>query len=107
LKQEPKATLITFFNINFEFVPQDQTVNQAYCVEILKCLCEVVHRKRPELWPNDSILSHDNVPSHKVLSVKQFLAQKSISEMKHLLCSSDLVPNDFWLLLNIKPALKG
>jgi hypothetical protein len=32
--------------------------------------------KRPELWPNDWILRHDNAPAHKALSVKQFLAQK-------------------------------
>jgi hypothetical protein len=39
--------------------------------------------KRPELWPNDWILHHHNAPAHKALSVKQFLAQKSITEMEH------------------------
>jgi hypothetical protein len=62
--------LITFFDIkgivHFEFIPQGQTVNQAYYVEhVLKQLHEAVGRKRPELWPNDWI-PHD----HKVLSVK-------------------------------------
>jgi hypothetical protein len=32
-----------------------------------------------------------------VLSVKHFLAQKSISEMEHPSYSPDLAPNDFWL----------
>jgi len=36
-------------------------------VEILKWLCEVVHRKRPELWHSDWILHHDNAPSQKAL----------------------------------------
>jgi hypothetical protein len=42
---------------------------------------EVVPRKEPELLPKDWILHHDNAPSYKALSVKQFLAKKSINEM--------------------------
>jgi hypothetical protein len=45
-----KTMLTTFFDIkgtvHFEFIPQGQTVNQAYCVEILKWIHEVVHRKK-------------------------------------------------------------
>jgi len=103
--------LITFFDIkgivHFEFIPQDQTLNQAYYVEIMKQSHEAVHRKRPELWPSDWILHHDNAPAHKVFSVEQFLTQKSIIEMKHPPYSPDLAPNDFWLFPEIKSALKG
>jgi len=42
---------VTFFDIKnsvqFEFILQDQSVNQAYYVEILKRLCEYVRIKRP------------------------------------------------------------
>jgi hypothetical protein len=37
----------------------------------------------------------------------QFLAQKSITEMKHPPHSPDLVLNDFWLFPKIKSALRG
>jgi hypothetical protein len=42
-----------------------------------------------------------------VLSVKQFLAQKLITEMEHPSYSPDLAQNDFWLFLKIKYVLKG
>jgi hypothetical protein len=86
-ESQMKTMLITFFYIkvivHFEFIPQHQTVNQAYYVETLKQLHEAVHRKRPELWANDLVLHHDNAPTRKVLSVKQFMASNSITEMKH------------------------
>jgi hypothetical protein len=66
-----------------------------------------VRRKRPELWPNDWIPHHDNAPALKALSVKQFQAQKCITEMEHPPCSRDLSPNDFWLFPKLKCILKG
>jgi hypothetical protein len=62
--------------VHFEFIPQGQTVSQAYYVEMLKRLRETVRRERPELWSNDWILHHDNAPAHKALCVKQLLAKK-------------------------------
>jgi hypothetical protein len=72
-----------------------QAVNQTYFVEILEQLREAVSRERPTLWSNDWILHHYCSPAHKVLSVKQFLAQISITEMEHPPYSSDLAPADF------------
>jgi hypothetical protein len=51
-----------------ELIPQGQTVNQAYYVEILKRLREAVLRKMSELWSNDWILHHDNAPAYEGVS---------------------------------------
>jgi hypothetical protein len=85
--------------VYFEFILQGQRVNQAYNVEILTRLHEAVSR-------NDWILRHDNAPTHKAVSFKQFLYHTSITEMEQSLCSPNLAPNDFCLYPNVKPALK-
>jgi histone-lysine N-methyltransferase SETMAR len=106
-----KTMLITFFDFkgtgHFEFIPQGQTATQTYYVEIMNRLHEAVRIKRPELWPDDWILHHDNAPAHKVHSVKQFVVQKSITEMEHPPSSPHLAPNDLWIFRKIKCALKG
>jgi hypothetical protein len=110
-KSQMKAMLVTFFDIkgivHFEFIPQGQTVNQAYYIETLKRSREAVYRKSPELWASDWILQHHNARAHKALSVKQFLAQTSTTEMEHLSFSPDLAPNGLWLFPKIKSAIKG
>jgi hypothetical protein len=53
------------------------------------------------------ILHDDNAPAHKAHTVKQFLAQKSITGKEHTPYSSGLALNDFWLFPKIKSALKG
>jgi hypothetical protein len=82
-----KPMLITVFDIkgivHFAFIAKGQTVNQAYYMSVLKRLREAMCIERPELWPNNWILHHDNAPAHKALSVKQFVAQKSITELEH------------------------
>jgi histone-lysine N-methyltransferase SETMAR len=106
-----KTKDICFFDIkgifHFNFLPQRQTVNQTYYMGILKGLCEALPRQTSELWPSDWILHHDNSPAHKAFSVKQFLAQKSSTEMKHPSHSPELAPNDFWLFPKMKSVLKG
>jgi hypothetical protein len=61
--------------IHHEFVPQGQTVNAAFDVEVLKRLRECV---RPELWTEKNwILHHDNAPSHSTLIMNEFFFAKT------------------------------
>ena len=60
-----------------EFVPQGQNVNQTFNREVLERLRKRVARVRPGIartW----MLHHDNAPCHTAVSIKEFLAEKSI-----------------------------
>jgi hypothetical protein len=47
------------------WVPEGQTVNQKYYLEVLTKLGERVKEKRPELWKKKSwILHQDNAPTN-------------------------------------------
>ena len=88
-KSKFKTMLLTFFDIRgsvlYEFVPNGQTVNQVYYLEVLE------RQKRPKLFAKNSwILHHDNAPAHTALSVGKFLATKQISVLEHPAYSLDL-----------------
>jgi hypothetical protein len=69
---------ITFFDIKgtarFEFIPQSQRDDQAYCVEISKPLHEAVSRRKSLNFghSNDWIIHHENAS-----------AQKSVTGIEH------------------------
>jgi len=85
-RQSSSLSSISRVTVHFEFIPQDQTINGAYYVEIWKRLREPVHRRRSELWSSDWILHHDSAPAGKTLTVKQFMDERSINEMGHPPC---------------------
>jgi histone-lysine N-methyltransferase SETMAR len=88
--------------VHSEFVPNGQTVNQEFYLQVLKSLRDAVRRKHPELWQSGEWwLFHNNAPAHKALSVKQFLTKKSMTLLLHPPNSPDLAPCDiFFIPLN-------
>jgi len=112
VKSNVKTMLISFFDANgivhSEFVPNGQTVNQAFYLQVLKRLCDAVRRKHPELCQSGEWwLNHNNAPAHKALSVKQFLTKNSMTQLLHPPYSPDLAPCDFFLFPRMKKGLKG
>jgi len=55
------------------------------CVDILRCLRDMVRRKRPQKLRTSSLfLLHDNAPAHRSVLVKDFfLAKKSVTNLEH------------------------
>jgi len=112
VKSNMKTMFICFFDIKgpiqFEFVPQGQTVNQQFYLEVLKRLCDAVRRKLPKLWwSGEWLLHHDNFPAHTALSVRQFLMKNGMTTALHPSYFPDLAPCDFFLFPRMKRDLKG
>jgi hypothetical protein len=101
-ESQMKTLLITSFDI-----PEGQTIDKNYYVETLKQLDEDERTRRLELWPNDLIIYHDNVPAPKALSFKKFLLKYRLLKMKRPPYSHNLAPDDFLMFPNITSAFKG
>jgi hypothetical protein len=107
-----KTTLTTFFDkqgvIHKELVPEGQTVNSAFYVEVLGRLLNRISWVRPQFRAEGSwFFLHDNAPSHSALVVKTFLAKHGVVEISHPPYSPDLAPADFFLFPTVKTALNG
>ena len=67
-----------------------------------------MHRKRPELWENQTwMLHHDNASAHASLLIRSYLAKHQTSVVPHPPYSPDLTPADFFLFPKLKTTLKG
>ena len=96
-----KTTLISLFDVDGivhrEFVSPGQTVNQKFCLNVLKRLCDSLRRNHPEKWQSGEwFLYHDNAPTHTALSVQQFLAKNKMVVVSHHPYSPDLAPCDYF-----------
>jgi transposase len=93
--------------VHHEFLPQGQTVNRWYYLDVLKRLRDRISRKRPQLWRNNSwILHHDNAPAHTSLLIRDFLAQHETTVLPQPPYSPDLAPADFFLFQKLKATLR-
>ncbi|GFV83667.1 putative DD34D transposase [Trichonephila clavipes] len=109
-KSRMKAMLIVFFDkngvVHSGFVPEGQTINGAFYVEVLKRLKRRVNRVRPEISANWK-LHHDNAPSHTCFVVTEHLAENGIVTIPQPPYSPDLVTADIFLCPKVKTARKG
>jgi len=73
--------LIAFFDakglIHMEFLPEGQTVNGSFYLEVMKRFLATIRRVRRELCKNGEwFLLQDNAPAHTAAIVSRFLAKK-------------------------------
>ncbi|GFY03017.1 mariner Mos1 transposase [Trichonephila clavipes] len=109
-KSRMKGMLIVFFDksgvVLSVFVPEGQTVNDTFYVEVLKRLKRRVNRVRPEISANWK-LHHDNAPSHTCFVVTEHLTRNRIVTFPQPPYSPDLAPADFFLFPKVKTTLQG
>jgi hypothetical protein len=61
--------------VHLEFVPEGQTMNQTFCLEVLKDW-----RNRPMLLPDCQTAHHGNKPIHSTLPANDLLANVHINK---------------------------
>ncbi|GBM80430.1 hypothetical protein AVEN_145764-1 [Araneus ventricosus] len=111
-KSRIKTLLIAFFDskglIHHEFVPAGTTVNAESYEGVLKRLLQRIRRVRPQLYQSGQWkLLHVNARPHTAIHVRQFLATRKVTVLKHPPYSPDLAPTDFFLFPRLKGVLKG
>ncbi|UYV85184.1 hypothetical protein LAZ67_X004851 [Cordylochernes scorpioides] len=99
-KSRIKTMIIVFFDIrgivHCEFVPQGQTVNSAFYLEVLRRMKRRIARVRTDI--KDTVkLHHDNATSHTAFIITNFLARSNTPVIPHPPYSLDLAPSDYFL----------
>ena len=78
--------------MDYEFVPQEQTINQLFYEQVLIRLVNTIRQKQRVVWASKTwILHRDNAPAHTSLSVKKFLVSKHITTLNHSPYTPDIV----------------
>ena len=99
-KSRMKAMLIVFFDakgvFHYEFVPEGQTVNGAFYLEVLRKLKRRVNWVRPAIAGNWK-LHHANATSQTCSKVTDYLTQNGVVTIPQPPDSPDLAPTDFFL----------
>jgi len=88
-RSKVRVMLIVFFDmegiVHYEYIPQGQTVNQQFYLQVLKHLRLAVSRKRPQKQVAGAwALHHDNAPAQTAHAIQVFLASHGIPVV-HLL----------------------
>ncbi len=110
-KSKVKAILIAVFDchglITKEWVATGQTVNVIYYCDIMCKLHKWIRKKRTELWKNDFVIHHNNVPAHTAYILPDFLAKNRSTCLEHSPYSPDLSPSNFFPFPEPKKVMKG
>ena len=90
-----------------KWLPEGQTINSNYYVEVLTELKDVIKKERRGKWSKRVLLHHDNAPAHTSRETKAAISKLGFEFLPHPPYSPDLAPSDFWLFSKMKEPLRG
>jgi hypothetical protein len=94
-------------SVHHEFTPEGNKTNKKYNLQVLWCLYNVIHHKRPEKWPSGNWkIHHDNTPAHSFQLMHHFLAKHKIPNKLQLAYSPNLALCEFFSFPKIEIDLK-
>jgi hypothetical protein len=94
--------------VHMESIPEEATLNKHCYKEILHCLRNSNHYKRPELWHRKNwLLLYDNATAYRSVLVQEKLAKQHVTVLPHHPYSPDLAPCDFFFFPRLKQRLRG
>jgi histone-lysine N-methyltransferase SETMAR len=93
--------------ILLEWLPERQTINSTYYIQILEKLKAAVKEKRRGKWSKGVWLQQDNAPPHTRHSTTAAVKQLGFRCLPHPPYSPDLAPSDYWLFSSMKNPLRG
>jgi len=107
VRSKVKVMLTVFFDmegiVHYKYVPQGQTVNQKFYLQVLKRLRLAVSRKRPQKRAAGAwTLHHDNAPAHRAHSIQVFLASHGIPVIQQPPYPPDMALCDFLVVSPVK-----
>ena len=110
-----RVILITIFDsiglINHEFLPNWQTVDSDFYIQVIRRFREKLRKKRPEMWKiGDWILQHDGASSLTSAQTRSYMENMEKYKFEILLYpaySPELAPCNFFLFPTIKKSLSG
>ena len=89
-------------------VPKGSSVTgKFYRESFLTQLVDLYQKHRPRTSVRGIKLLHDNVPTHKSVTVQKYLKEFGLDVLDHPSYSPDLSPCDFWLFPRLKEMLVG
>ena len=90
-----------------DYLEKGITLNNKYYIALLVCLKKEITKKWPQMKKKKVLYYLDNAPCHKLIATMAKLYNLHFKFHPHPPYSSDHVPSNYWLFVDLKRMLQG